>query len=96
MTVESHEGKPIGVAIPEGYGTVKREDVDCERCEGGGEIILPYTLGTSADKGADNFAECPDCDGTGKVPAITITCHDGYVPRDGGSIAFLALRKKEE
>ena len=49
----------IGIAIPEGYGTVQRA--------------------------TDEYQE----------PVITITCHDGYVPRNGGSIAFLALRKKE-
>ncbi len=87
----------IGIAIPEGYGTVQREEGDCPTCEGSGVVEV-----NDEERFTENGShrvwkeDCPDCGGTGKVPVITIICHNGYVPRDGGSIAFLAPRKKEE
>lgn len=46
------------------------EPVDCERCCGNGEIVTDwdrYKHAHEGDKGDEAVADCPDCDGTGKV-----------------------------
>lgn len=47
-------------------------EADCERCQGNGEIVTNwdrYMHGHDGDKGDEAVAECPDCNGTGKVEA---------------------------
>ncbi|QTH19740.1 hypothetical protein HRJ34_15330 [Rhizorhabdus wittichii] len=48
------------------------EETDCETCQGNGEIVLDWDvyLHPPEDAPADaGVADCPDCDGTGKVDA---------------------------
>lgn len=42
----------------------------CERCQGNGEIVTDWSRYTNphiGDTGEEALAECPDCDGTGRV-----------------------------
>lgn len=46
------------------------EAVDCETCQDNGEVVTDwsrYLHSHEGDKGDEAVAECPDCDGTGKV-----------------------------
>lgn len=45
----------------------------CARCQGNGEIVTDwsrYTNPSPGDTGEEALAECPDCDGTGRVDAL--------------------------
>lgn len=48
------------------------EVVQCERCQGNGEIVTDwerYLHPRVGDVGDEAVAECPDCDGEGELPS---------------------------
>lgn len=49
----------------------EREQTDCKRCAGNGEIVTDWDRYLGApqpgDQGDEGTADCPDCDGIGKV-----------------------------
>nr|DAQ12786.1 MAG TPA: protein of unknown function (DUF5351) [Caudoviricetes sp.] len=49
----------------------EREQTDCKRCAGNGEIVTDWDRYLGApqprDQGDEGTTDCPDCDGTGKV-----------------------------
>lgn len=56
--------------------SIADETTDCERCAGNGEIVTNwgrYVEPNSNDIGDEGVAACPDCDGTGKVAALSST-----------------------
>lgn len=49
---------------------VEPRDWMCPRCQGNGEIVTEwdrYLKGKADDVGDEAVAECPNCDGTGRV-----------------------------
>lgn len=65
------------------------EGSDCPRCCGNGEIVTDwdrYLHPRTGDVGDEAVADCPDCDGTGRllpVPALTDSDRPAHIPPDG-------------
>lgn len=69
------------------------EKTDCERCAGNGEIVTDWDEYISPPKGAPAdhaTADCPDCDGIGKVEAPAEAGED-----DGAWIIYFEDRDRE-
>jgi DnaJ-class molecular chaperone len=45
-----------------------RGDHICKRCNGEGELYFDLSRHFASDPQMDDYAECPDCGGTGEVP----------------------------
>lgn len=55
---------------------------DCETCCGSGEIVTDwerYKHPRDGDVGDEAVADCPDCDGNGKVEVPSLAAQDGLV-----------------
>ena len=56
--------------------------VDCETCCGSGEVVTDwdrYKHPHDGDVGDEAVAECPDCDGNGKIEVPSLAAQDGLV-----------------
>ena len=56
----------------------------CDRCQGNGEIITDwdrYMNGQPGDVGDEGTADCPDCNGTGRIDETAAAPDDGLMGR---------------
>lgn len=56
--------------------------VDCETCCGSGEVVTDwerYKHPHDGDVGDEAVADCPDCDGNGKIEVPSLAAQDGLV-----------------
>lgn len=83
----------LGVRIPRTTIRAQVKMVECEKCDGGGEIQLDYSLGTSADKGDGPFVDCPACEGTGTMPVLTVKESCPLPAKDGTWVTLAVLEE---
>lgn len=70
------------VALHRTTSLAAQDIVDCETCCGSGEIVTDwerYKHPHEGDVGDEAVAECPDCDGNGKIEAPSLAAQDGLV-----------------
>ena len=75
------------------------EDAQCECCQGNGEIVTDwdrYLHAHDGDQGDEAVAECPDCNGTGRVPAEDAQAVAWRGDADDGTIRFTAIKRVSE
>ena len=89
-TVEGDVSSVIGNIFTAHFGELWSPRVQCQTCQGNGEIVTDwdrYLHGEDGDKGDEGTAECPDCGGDGSVGNATPSASGGLEAVRGAFIA---------